>query len=67
MSKTYTEAIVIAIGLVTEDGDNPEYDRALVELIWDLFGVDRATVAKDLGLALDDLYRNAGPRGKGEK
>ena len=58
---SYARATLEARNLKTEDNSNPEYDRALVELIWDMFGVDRATVAKDLGLALDNLYRNAGP------
>lgn len=49
-TRTYQDAIVAARGLKTEDASNPEYDRALVELIFDLFGSnhDRDEIQKDL-------------------
>lgn len=34
-----TDAIRTASYLVSDDGENPEYDRAIYELIVDLFGV----------------------------
>lgn len=37
---TYGQAIDLAIGLQSEGGENPEYDRALVELVADLFAVE---------------------------
>jgi len=56
---TYREAITVARDLTSEDGENGEYDRALCELIGDLWGKryvelgDRKMeVARDLGINL---------------
>lgn len=40
MSASLSQALDAAALLVTEDGTNPEYDRALAELIVDTFGAD---------------------------
>ena len=60
---TYAQAVAVANNLVTEEGDtNIEYDRALVELLHDLYtpdcpvGLIREHVAADLGLELEVLY-----------
>ena len=41
MTQTTTLAHLVAIAqdLKSEDGENPEYDRALIELIRDAFGI----------------------------
>ncbi len=47
--------IAIAKALKSEHGDNPEYDRALVELATDLLGVpmsEKEDVAHLLGITL---------------
>ena len=43
----------VARGLKSEDGENPEYDRALVEMTCDLLGipmVDRREVEQLIGI-----------------
>lgn len=46
--------IEIARGLRSEDGENPEYDRALVELICHAYGLEsdssRAHIAETIGI-----------------
>lgn len=46
--------IGIAAGLVSEDGENPEYDRALVEVTCEALGVpitdNREAVAQLIGV-----------------
>lgn len=37
--ETEREIIEVARGLVSEDGENPEYDRALVEMTSELLGL----------------------------
>jgi len=56
---TFREAIIAALDLKSEDGENGEYDRGLCELIADLWGKrymelgDRKVeVARDLGINL---------------
>ena len=51
-----TRLITEARTLKSEHGENPEYDRALCELIAGVTGLDRATVAKRIGV------REVGPR-----
>ena len=53
---TYEMAIHEAFTLLSADMENPEYDRALVELIHYLFGVDIHKVCKDMSLEYDALY-----------
>lgn len=52
---SYADAINIARDLLSEDGENPEYDRAITELVADLYGVSgvlmderKEQVARDL-------------------
>jgi hypothetical protein len=41
MSTVTTERVVqVAADLMSEDGENPEYDRACVEIVRDLLGMD---------------------------
>ena len=50
---TVKDLIALAKGLKTEAGSNPEYDRALVELIVDAAGLsmeDRYVVAAAIGI-----------------
>lgn len=53
---TYENAIRYAGDLASEHGENPEYDRALVELLADLFGIPM-----DLKDKIDDDIRNYKP------
>lgn len=50
----HEEILDAASGLVSEDGENPEYDRALVELTATLLGLpiddNRALVARAIGV-----------------
>lgn len=40
MKITYDKLIEVGALLVSEDGENPEYDRAITEFIVDLVGFD---------------------------
>lgn len=40
MSASLHQALTAAAGLASEEGENPEYDRALAEVIVDTFGAD---------------------------
>ena len=54
---SYAEALVIAKRLKSEDKENPEYDRALLEYLYDAYGLrDKEDIADDLGLDLKSLY-----------
>jgi hypothetical protein len=51
---TIMELIELAKGLKSEDGENSEYDRALLELVTDAARIpqnDRAEVAKLIGVS----------------
>lgn len=64
MSKSYdlepgllmVRVLGVASDLVSEDGENPEYDRAIVELTMDLLGLDKdlhgATIRLLLGVSI---------------
>ena len=54
---TYEFALAIARNLRSEDGENTEYDRALLEFLYDAFGPTREEVAADLGVTLGRLYK----------
>ena len=56
---TYLSLVQTARSLKSESGENPEYDRALVELLSDVFYVDRKQVAADVGVDLCKLYPGA--------
>lgn len=55
-SPTYQQILATGKNLLSEDGDNPEYDRAIVELIRDSFPVELETVIADLNLQPEYLY-----------
>ncbi len=66
MPKSYAQALPIARNLVTEPGDsNQEYDRALANLLYDLYadevecatGEVREHIADDLGIDTTDRGR----------
>lgn len=44
----WAKAIRAARSLKSETGENPEYDRALVELLWDMFGGEREHIEQEL-------------------
>ena len=47
----YKDAIKVAADLLSDHGENPEYDRAITELVGDLFGFsmdDKHIVENDL-------------------
>jgi len=53
---SYAEALVIANRLKS-GGEIPEYDRALLEYLYDAYGVrDKEDIADDLRLDLKSLY-----------
>lgn len=61
MNILYQSIIRTGQSLLSEDQENPEYDRAIVELIADLTGSTEAdaaviTVARDLGVSLIYIY-----------
>ena len=45
---TYEQAIKVAAGLASEDGENSEYDRGMAELIGDLFRPDPEVYGEEL-------------------
>lgn len=53
---SYINAVSSAYALKSEGQENPEYDRALVELISDLYGYSPKTVAKSLALSMTYIY-----------
>ena len=52
-------AVAAARSLRSETGENPEYDRALVEVLSDIFGGTREEIASEIGVlrAPNPLYR----------
>jgi len=54
----YSKAVVIeaAQNLKSEDQENPEYDRALVELVMDSCNLSREEAAARLEIPLDYIY-----------
>lgn len=51
--KQLVETLAVAQALRSEDGENPEYDRALCELTADLYGLTKFEVANALGINLE--------------
>ena len=52
INRQLVEALAVAQALRSEDGENPEYDRALCELIADIYGLTKFEVANALGISL---------------
>jgi len=57
---TYEELVDIAANLSSENGRNPDYDRALSELIADsrLGGVVGVSLSQRAGFVMDDIRRS---------
>lgn len=53
---TYEDAVRICKTLQSESQENVEYDRALVEFLWDAFDVSRETAAASLNIPLWYVY-----------
>lgn len=51
MPERFVDALNAARGLKSEHGENSEYDRALCELISDVYGLSREGIARELEIA----------------
>ena len=55
---TIAELLHIAAWLISEDGENPEYDRALAELLCDAAGVSMDHKEEMLSEMREETWRN---------
>jgi hypothetical protein len=44
------DVLIAAASLLSDDGENPEYDRAITELTADILGLDKGDAADILSL-----------------